>query len=168
MSRLRVEAEGTTSADPQTVWSLVADANTYPQWGPWNAGGYQPPEAGPSREGSVQWFRYGRRTTSVEEILEAEPPRRLVYTVVRGLPVKNYRAEVTMTPAPSGATSIRWMATWDNTFAGRLVRRRLQHVYAQVMSALVAAADQRAAPGTGPQSGHPSPRASSARPPKGR
>jgi hypothetical protein len=60
MSQLRVEAEGATGADPEVVWSLVADANSYPFWGPWNDGGYQPASEGPSRKGSIQWFRYGR------------------------------------------------------------------------------------------------------------
>jgi uncharacterized protein YndB with AHSA1/START domain len=144
MSRLRVEAEGTTRADAAIVWSLVADANTYSRWGPWNDGGYRPPSAGPSRKGSVQWFRYGRRTTSVEEILEVEESDRLVYRVVSGLPVKNYRAVVTLTPTPSNGTSIRWAATWDDTFGGRIVRRRLRQIYPEVVSALVAAADVRA------------------------
>jgi uncharacterized protein YndB with AHSA1/START domain len=143
VSQFSVEAEGATRAGPETVWSLVADANTYPGWGPWNDGGYRPPAAGPSRPGSVQWFRYGRRTTSVEEILEVEEPRRVAYTVVSGLPVRNYRAEVTLTPTPSGGTSIRWTATWDRSILGALVRRKLRQVYPEVVAALVTAADAR-------------------------
>jgi uncharacterized protein YndB with AHSA1/START domain len=150
MSQLRVEAEGTADADPEVVWSLVADANSYPRWGPWNDGGYQPPSAGPSGEGSIQWFRFGRRTTSVEKILEVEEPRRLVYTVVRGIPVKNYRAEVTLTPRVPKGTSVRWTASWDKTFMGRIVHRKLQQIYPQVVSALLAAADH---PDTGSPSG---------------
>ena len=145
MSQLEVAAEATTSAGPETVWSLVADANSYPRWGPWNDGGYRPPSAGPSRKDQVQWFRYGRRTVSVEKLLEVQAPNRLVYTVVEGLPVKNYRAEVTLTPTPSKGTSIRWAATWDKTPLGRLVRRKLQKVYVEVIDALVAAAVQHEA-----------------------
>jgi uncharacterized protein YndB with AHSA1/START domain len=144
MSQLRVQAEGTTSADVETVWSLVADANSYPQWGPWNDGGYRPAGAGPSREGSIQWFRYGRRTVSVEEVLEVDQPRRLVYRVVSGLPVRNYHAEVTLIPTPGG-TTIHWAATWDNTMLGRIVHRKLQQIYPQIVRALVAEADRRQA-----------------------
>jgi uncharacterized protein YndB with AHSA1/START domain len=144
VSKLRVQAEGTTSAAVETVWSLVAHANSYPQWGPWNDGGYRPHGAGPSREGSIQWFRYGRRTVSVEEVLQVDPPRRLVYRVISGLPVRNYRAEVTLTPAPGG-TAIHWTATWDNTMLGRIVHRKLQQIYPQIVQALVAAADRRQA-----------------------
>jgi len=144
MSQLSVEAEGTTRAGPEVVWSLVANANTFPQWGPWNDGGYRPPSAGPSQVGSVQWFRYGRRTTSVERILEIDELRRVAYTVVSGIPVKNYRAEVTLTPTSSGGTSIRWAASWDKTLLGSLVRRQLLRVYPEIVAALVAAADQQA------------------------
>ncbi len=150
MSQLQVEVEGTTRANPDAVWALVADANTYPKWGPWNDGGYRPPAEGPSHKGSVQWFRYGRRTVSVEETLEVEAPRRFVYTVAEGLPVKNYRAEVTLAPTPSGGTSIWWAATWDSTLMGKLVRRKLQKVYVEVVDALVAAADQRVASASKP------------------
>ena len=139
MGELHVVAEGTTLADVDAVWALVADANTYAQWGPWNDGGYDPPAKGPSRPGSVQWFRFGRRTTSVEKVLEVDPPSRIVYKVERGLPVKNYRAEVTLTPNVPSGTSIRWTATWENTLMGRLVQRKLRMVYRQVMDALVAA-----------------------------
>jgi Polyketide cyclase / dehydrase and lipid transport len=122
----------------------VSNANTYKEWGPWTDGGYRPAGAGPSQKGSIQWFRYGRRTTSVEEILEVEELRRIVYRVVRGLPVKNYRAEVTLTPAPLGGVSIHWAATWDNTLLGRVVRRSLRKIYPEVVEALVAAGNNRA------------------------
>jgi uncharacterized protein YndB with AHSA1/START domain len=146
MGRLHIQAEAITRADPETVWSLVADANTYPTWGPWRDGGYQPPASGPSEEGSVQWFEFSRFTTTKEKVLEVEAPRRLVYTVLQGVPVKNYRAEVTVTPEPERGTSVHWAASWEGTLAGRLVRRRLQKVYRQVVEALVAAADNRTSP----------------------
>lgn len=143
MSQLSVQAEGTTRARPEVVWSLVANANNYAQWGPWNDGGYRPPSPGPAQEGSVQWFRYGRRTTSVEQILEVDEPRRVAYKVVSGLPVKNYRAEVTLTPTSSGGTTIRWAASWDKTLMGSVVHRKLLQLYPDIVAALVAAADQQ-------------------------
>ncbi len=142
MGELHVEATGTTLAEVASVWALVADANTYAQWGPWSDGGYEPPSKGPSRPGSVQWFRFGRRTKSIEKILEVDAPTRIVYTVVRGIPVKNYRAEVTLTPNEPIGTTIRWSATWEQTLLGRLVRRKLQSVYRQVMEELTTATDK--------------------------
>jgi uncharacterized protein YndB with AHSA1/START domain len=153
MGQLQVEAEGTTRAAVETVWSLVSDANTYSNWGPWIDGGYDPSGKGPSQPGSIQWFKFSRRTTSVEKILEVDAPSRIAYTVVRGIPVKNYRAEVTLTPDAHGGTSILWAATWDTTLMGRLVHRRLQAVYRQVMDALIAATDSAHLDGTTTQHG---------------
>jgi uncharacterized protein YndB with AHSA1/START domain len=127
------------------VWSIVADANGYSQWGPWQDGGYRPPAAGPSQEGSVQWFRYGRRTVTVEEILKIERPRRLAYRVVHGIPVRNYRAEVVLTPTRGKGTTIRWSAAWDDTLLGRIVHRKLRQLYPQIVQALVTEGDQSAA-----------------------
>jgi len=139
--QLQVAAEAVTASGVDEVWALVSDANTYPEWGPWNAGGYRPATDGPSRIGDIQWFRFGRRTVSVEEILEIDAPRRLVYRVVKGIPVRNYRAEVTLTPSAWG-TTVRWSATWDNTLLGRLVHRKLVQLYPEIVNALVAAADR--------------------------
>lgn len=147
MEQLRVEAEGVAGVGPDVVWTLLSNANSYSRWGPWQDGGYRPSSDGPSREGSIQWLQYGRRITSVEEIVEMDAPRRLVYAVVGGLPVKNYRAAVTLTPTLSGGTAIRWTATWDKTFLGRIVHRKLEKIYPEIVSALVAAADVDQTPG---------------------
>ena len=140
MNRLSVRAEGTTSASPRAVWELVADANQYPKWGPWNAGGYTPPGPGPSKPGMAQWFRYGRRTRSQERVLEVDDGRRVVYTVERGIPVRNYRAEITLTPTDSG-TRVTWEAEWDRTLLGRIVKRKLDVIYPEIMTSLLHAAD---------------------------
>ena len=142
-ARLEVTAEADFAADREIVWSLLSDANTFAVWGPWNDGGYRPPSAGPSTPGSIQWFRFGRRTVSVEEVLEVEPPHKLVYAVIDGLPVRNYRAEVTLTATDSQGTKIRWTATWDNTFLGRIVHRKLTGLYPHIVDALGKAAEQR-------------------------
>jgi hypothetical protein len=91
-------------------------------------------------------MRYGR-TTTVEKVLDAEKGRRLTYTVVKGIPVRNYRAEVTLTPQGEG-THIRWSASWDRTLPGRIVHRRLRAIYPRVVSLLIAAADRRVPAGS--------------------
>src|SRR5215470_527355 len=97
MAQLHVQAEGVAQAAPEAVWELVADAGSYHQWGPWSASGYQNPCDHADGPGVIRWMRYGR-TTTVEKVLDAEKARRLAYTVVKGIPVRNYRAEVTLTP----------------------------------------------------------------------
>jgi uncharacterized protein YndB with AHSA1/START domain len=86
----------------------------------------------------------GRHTTSVEKILELEEGRRLAYTVIRGIPVRNYRAEISLTPSAEG-THIRWAATWDNTLTGRMAWRGLRTFFPEMMTGLVAAAERDSA-----------------------
>ena len=142
MALLLVEAEGVAQAAPEAVWQLVANADSYQQWGPWNASGYQGRAA--DGAGVIRWMRYGR-TTTVEKVLESEPARRLVYTVVKGIPVRNYRAEVTLRPEGEG-TYIRWSASWDRTVPGRIVHRRLRAVYPDIVGRLIAAAEHGVRP----------------------
>jgi uncharacterized protein YndB with AHSA1/START domain len=148
MNQLHVEAEQTADATPEAIWALVSDATRYPEWGPWSAAGYQRPgETSARGAGAVQWLRSSRRAylrypTSIERILEAEEGCRLTYTVIGGIPVRNYRAEVTLRPVAEG-TRIRWAATWDATMAGRIVQRGLRKLYPQIVAGLAAAAEKQ-------------------------
>ena len=147
MGQLHVEAEATTRATPEAVWKLVSDVRRYPEWGPWSATGYRRQgDTSPRGPGAVQWLRssqraYLRHVTSVEKILEVEEGRHLAYTVIGGVPVRNYRADVTLTPVADG-TRIRWEATWDDTLMGRIVHRELREFYPRMMPGLVAAAEK--------------------------
>jgi uncharacterized protein YndB with AHSA1/START domain len=150
VSKLHVEADRTIAAPPAEVWALVSDARRYPEWGPWRSGAYQ--QAGRDSErgpGAVQVLIserrvYGRRGKSVERILVAEPEQRLVYEVIGGLPVRNYRGEVTLAPAGDG-TRVHWSADWDDTMGGRLVHRSLRVFYPDMMEGLAAAAEREPA-----------------------
>ena len=142
MAQLRVEAEGVAQAAPEAVWELVANADRYSEWGPWSASGYENLGAqAPDGAGVIRWMRYGR-TTTVEKVLESERARRLVYTVVKGIPVRNYRAEVTLSPVGEG-THIRWTASWDRTLPGRVVHRTLRGLYPDIVGRLIAAAERK-------------------------
>jgi hypothetical protein len=97
----------------------------------------------------VYWLRSSRRyglrhPVSVEKILDASHGQHLAYTVIEGIPVRNYRADITLERA-AGGTRIRWAASWDRTLAGRLVHRALRKVYPQVVGSLAAAAETEAA-----------------------
>jgi uncharacterized protein YndB with AHSA1/START domain len=143
VGQLSVEAEAVTQAPPEAVWTLLADADRYSQWGPWQASGYLSSgdfSSGDSAGvGAVRWMQLGR-TRTVEQVLAADRGRRLVYTKIKGIPVRSYRAEVTLTPAGQG-TRIRWAATWDRTLGGRIVHRTLRTLYPAMMTQLVSAAD---------------------------
>ena len=71
MARLHVEAEGVAQAAPEAVWELVANADSYSEWGPWSASGYQDRgDQAADSAGLIRWMRYGR-TTTVEKVLES-------------------------------------------------------------------------------------------------
>ena len=148
MDQLHTEAEQTTRATPEAIWALVSDATRYPEWGPWSAGGYRRAgDTSPRGPGAIQWLRSSRRAylrhvTTIEKILEAEEGRHLAYTVIGGIPVRNYRADVTLTPVAEG-THVRWAATWDSTLAGRIVWRSLHKIYPEIVAGLIAAAEKQ-------------------------
>jgi uncharacterized protein YndB with AHSA1/START domain len=147
MSKLRVEARGSAAAAPEVVWPLVANAASYAEWGAWNGSGDRDLAGKESGDaGTTRWMRY-HNTTTVEQVLEVDPGKRMVYTVLSGIPVHNYRAEVTLTPTETG-TDIRWTAEWDRTLLGRIVHRTLRTFYPQMIGHLVAAAEQSAATAT--------------------
>jgi hypothetical protein len=146
VGQLHVAGEATTRAAPETAWALVSDARRYPEWGPWSAAGFRTPgPGGGPGPGSVHWLRsaargYGRHVTTIERVVAFEPGRHLGYEVVGGIPVRHYRADVTLTPS-SGGTHIRWAATWDPTVPGRLVGRGLRTFFPEIVARLAAAAD---------------------------
>ena len=149
MTQLHVEAEATAKAPPEAVWALVSDPTTYPSWGPWSDGRYDNTgEEFGSGVGAVRVLRsaqryMGRSFSSVEKILVFEEGRHLAYVVIGGIPVRNYRADVTLTPDADG-TRVRWAATWDNTLLGRMAQRGLRTFYPEMMAGLVAAVEQDA------------------------
>jgi hypothetical protein len=146
--QLRVEAHGVARAPASTVWHLVSDATSYPAWGPWQDAGYrQPGDATRDGAGAIRWFRYGR-TITVEEVLTAERDRMISYTVVGGLPVRNYLAEVTLTQV-EGGTRIDWSARMDRTIRGRIVHRTLVRLYPEIMRRLIDAAERAVPAGSG-------------------
>jgi uncharacterized protein YndB with AHSA1/START domain len=148
MDKLQVEAEQIAKADPETVWAIISDPTQYPQFGPWSAAGYRNKDGDPQpgTVGNVYWLKssrrtYGRYATSVEKILELNEGRSLAYTVVGGIPVKNYRADITLTPV-EGGTHIRWAAIWDSTMGGRIVHRTLVVLYPELVTSLARLAEQ--------------------------
>jgi uncharacterized protein YndB with AHSA1/START domain len=104
-----INAVATSSGSPDDVWSLLADASTWAQWGAWSSveiegGGQQGP-------GSVRVlvkapFRLRERVTSWE------PGKRMEYELLDGMRASGYKAEVTLEPSPQGGTVIRWHSTY--------------------------------------------------------
>jgi uncharacterized protein YndB with AHSA1/START domain len=148
VARQVVEATAHSAAAPERVWQLLADSSTWPEWGIWDARslerqGSPPPEG----VGAVRELKTGRVVVR-EEIVAFDPPRRVGYRLLSGLPVRDYEAEVTLEPGEQGSALIRWRAEFAPRLPGTgpLIRRRLQTLFEDVTRRLAAVATPPPAP----------------------
>lgn len=104
-----IEVFARSSAAPDAVWRLLVDATAWSDW-------TRIPHAVREREGtpapdgvgSIRRLGLGRMG-SREEVVAFEPPRHFAYILLTGMPVRNYRADVELTPDGAG-TLIAWRA----------------------------------------------------------
>jgi hypothetical protein len=78
-----------------------------------------------------------------ERVTVLEPPSRFGYELLSGLPIRDYRAEVTLAPAADGGTDIRWRSTFAALIPGTgwMMRRRLGRFIAETAQGLARAAE---------------------------
>ena len=134
---LELDARARSSAPPERVWALLADVSSWPEWADFDEA---EAESG-SGLGEVRAFRHGRTRTR-ERVTAFEPPRVLGYDLVSGIPIRDYHADVTLTPA-DGGTHIRWHSTFRAKVPGTgwLIRRTLQRFVADTAERLARAAE---------------------------
>lgn len=145
--RLRVEARAHAAVHAAALWALLEDVNRYKEWGPWSESCYvRQPSAYPHGAGAIRRLRHrDRRAVMIEPVITVVPERLLVYEVTAGIPAANYRAMVRLMPDDSG-TEVLWLASFDRTVGGRLVRRTRQRVYQEIVGRLVTAAEASGRP----------------------
>jgi len=139
MARQEIDVRGTTSGSPDAVWRLLGDSATWPSWTPIERFDLERP-AGPDGLGEIRRFTTGRVKVR-EEIVERDPGRRLTYTLLSGLALRDYRAEIDVTPGPDG-TAIRWHTTFRPKIPGMgwIYRRALEKATRQFVDGLTRAA----------------------------
>ena len=108
-----------STAPPERLFELLADATSWPLWagfltthGSWEREGSPRPGGVGAIRKLGRWPMYGR-----EEIVAYGPPTHLAYTIVSGQPVRNYRADVTLT-LDRDDTLISWTGTFDPLIPG--------------------------------------------------
>jgi uncharacterized protein YndB with AHSA1/START domain len=145
MRTQRIAAEATTEAAPEEVWALLSDRSTWPSWSPLGShAGVSPGADGdPDGVGGIAEFVTGRHRVR-EEIVEREPLHRLSYTLLSGLPLRDYRAVVEITPSGAG-THIRWSSTFvpGRPGTGWIYRLALTRILRGTVTGLAAAAPAR-------------------------
>jgi hypothetical protein len=149
MGQLVIEHEVTTKAAPSTVFALLADGSTWPDWSPIGSfelvtpGDVTPGDGSPEGVGAIRIFHTGR-IHSRERVVTAEPDETFSYELVSGLGVRDYRAVVTLRPSEGGnGTRITWRSTFRAKVPGTgwLYRRQLGEFIGRTVNGLAVHAE---------------------------
>ena len=98
-----IDETATTGADPAAVYALLADGSTWPEWSPLGSFDLvEPGDGTPEGLGAVRLFTTGRHR-SRERVVECRPGEAFAYVLEEGLPLRGYKAVVTLTPATAAA-----------------------------------------------------------------
>jgi uncharacterized protein YndB with AHSA1/START domain len=130
-----------SAAPPAAVYALLRNGSTWPQWGRWDSFTLERAAADePEGVGAIRVWRVGRKTVR-EEIVELVPDRRFSYTLLSGLALRDYRADVALTPTADGCI-IRWRSTFRPKVPGTgwLYRRALHGIIEESARAVANAA----------------------------
>jgi Polyketide cyclase / dehydrase and lipid transport len=144
---IKVSAHAQSKAPPPTVFALLKDGATWPDWTIFDAFELvRPGEGGPSGVGEIHVFSTAL-TRAREEIVELAPDRRLSYILLSGFPFLNYRADVDLSARQDGGTSIAWRAAFDPKYKGTgwFWRLFMTAVLRRIASDLALGAEKRAA-----------------------
>jgi uncharacterized protein YndB with AHSA1/START domain len=135
---LEIDVRTSSAAPPKRLFALLADARTWREWAPFDESDV---ESGRG-VGEIRRFRKGR-VKSKERVVALEPPRLFAYEFLSGLPIRDYRAEVTLDPAPDGGTSVRWHSTFRPKVwgTGWAMRWSLERFIAETAEGLARAAE---------------------------
>jgi hypothetical protein len=73
-----------------------------------------------------------------------EPGRHFAYVLLSGLDVRNYRADVTLTPTAEGGSTIEWRSSFERGrwASARVMRWALRRFIRRVASSLAAVAER--------------------------
>lgn len=140
----KIDVTAHSAADPETVYRLVTDGAQWPSCS--DLGSFtleRPGEAEREGVGAIRVFRTGL-VTSRELVVAAEPGRRFGYTVLSGMPLRDYRADIELTPE-DGGTRITWHSEFATRYPG--TGRFLRWFLGFIIGRLVAGLAERAAAG---------------------
>ncbi len=115
--RWSVEARARSSAPVEEVWPLIGEADRWKEWSFLDRTGRVTDGAPvPDGVGAVRRFT-SHGIGSTEEVVAYEPPHHLGYAIIKGFPVRHYRADVLCERDGTG-TRITWSATFDEKIPG--------------------------------------------------
>jgi hypothetical protein len=144
--------ERMTSASPEAIYHLLADAAGWREWAPLVSHSELIRQGTDDRLGAGAIRRIGglKVLRVEEEILEARAPHYQHYTALRGIPVSNYRGTVQINGVDEG-TQLVWTGTFEPRIpgTGRLLAALLGLAITRIADRAVSIAEQSA--DTGPE-----------------
>jgi|HubBroStandDraft_5_1064220.scaffolds.fasta_scaffold391852_1 hypothetical protein len=149
MAQQVIDETVATQADAASVYALLADGSSWPEWSPIDSFDLLAPGEGtPEGLGAVRLFTTGRHK-SRERVVTCEPGKAFAYELEAGLPLRGYKAVITLLPGGNGGgsgggTTINWRSTFRAKVPGTgwLYRRELGKFIRQTVEGLAAAADR--------------------------
>lgn len=138
-----IEGTARSTATPDVLYALLKDPTSWPAWSPMDAAELdQPGTDEPLGVGSVRALTRGR-VHGFDQVVELVPGKRFSYQHLRGLPVRDYRADVDLVRVPDG-TEISWRATFRPKYPGTgwFWRIALGRMVQQLASGLAAHAER--------------------------
>jgi Polyketide cyclase / dehydrase and lipid transport len=134
-----IDITASLDASPDALFAWLGDSTSWPDWTPIDQCEIVHPgdRAG---LGEVRVFTNGRFKVR-EAIVERVSGRRLTYTLLDGLPLRDYRAEIDLSPEGDG-TRLRWHTTFSSKRPGLgwAYRRALRKATRQFIDGLAAVA----------------------------
>ncbi len=145
-SRWTIDVFRHAAAPRDVVWALLEDHRGYSTWNPYpRAELEQLGETDPNGAGAIRFLGVGP-IGAREQVLEHDPPGHLAYTILSGVPVRGYRADVVLTETSDGGTDIRWTGGFESAPPGtaRALRGFLDRTLQGLAGRLARAAERRA------------------------
>src|SRR6478735_3099574 len=102
MQRRHIDITVTSPADAATIYGLLVDSSSWPQWTSMERVEIERP--GDSNGLDEIRVNHRGRVTGRDQVVELIPNRRYAYVALSGLPVNEYRGQVYLEPTPMGTT----------------------------------------------------------------
>ncbi|MEU3272600.1 SRPBCC family protein [Saccharomonospora sp. NPDC006951] len=144
------EVNRTTTAPPHVVFALVVDGANWSNWAKPLVLGSRMLRHGDPPPGGIGAVRVlGTWPVLMRErTVEHEQDRKHSYVLENsGAPLRNYRADLVLTPTESGGTRLHWQGSFTERFRGTgpLVRLGFKGIVTFIAARLTRAAERNAA-----------------------
>ena len=112
-----VRTEADSTAPIETVWQLLSTVGTWPAWSRHKLAHLER-DGAPTPDGVGAIRVLGTNPAKPhrvnrEEVVAFDPPSHFGYTLLSGMPLDAYRADVTLRSLPGGGTRITWESGFE-------------------------------------------------------